>query len=121
MTQSSTVHWNDFDWILSKPQGHFFPALIYIYTTVTHSSFLELTTLMCYKNNNMEIFWGAQMNYPPSSPPSSFILHIQGVLCLRCFLRLWKNNRVSRKLCKWRSDLVLNGQMRSIIIRRAFV
>ena len=28
------------------------------------------------------------------------------------FLRLWKNNRVSRKPCKWRSDLVLNGQMR---------
>ena len=36
---------------------------------------------------------------------------IQGVLCLRCFLRLWKNNRVSRKPCKRRSDLVLNGQM----------
>ena len=76
MTQSSTVHWNDFDWILSKPQGHFFPALIYIYTTVTHSSFLELTTLMDYKNNIMETFLGAQMNYPPSSPPSPFILHI---------------------------------------------
>ena len=37
---------------------------------------------------------------------------IQGVLCLRCFLRLWKNNRVSRKPSQWRSDLVLNGQMR---------
>ena len=37
---------------------------------------------------------------------------IQGVLCLRCFLRLWKNNRVSRKRCKRRSDLVLNGQIR---------
>ena len=37
---------------------------------------------------------------------------IQGVLCLRGFLRLWKNNRVSRKPCKRRSDLVLNGQMR---------
>ena len=37
---------------------------------------------------------------------------IQGVLCLRGFLRLWKNNSVSRKLCKQRSDLVLNGQMR---------
>ena len=24
---------------------------------------------------------------------------IQGVLCLRCFLRLWKNNCVSRKPC----------------------
>ena len=35
-----------------------------------------------------------------------------GVLCLRCFLRLWKNNRVSRKPCKRRSDLVLNGKMR---------
>ena len=44
---------------------------------------------------------------------SQWILkQIQGVLCLRCFMRLWKNNRVSRKLCKRRSDLVLNGQMR---------
>ena len=33
------------------------------------------------------------------------------VFCLRCFLRLWKNNRVSRKPCKRRSDLVLNRQM----------
>ena len=39
-------------------------------------------------------------------------MFIQGVLCLRCFLRLWKNNHVSRKPCKRRSDLVLNGQMR---------
>ena len=39
-------------------------------------------------------------------------LMVQGVLCLRCFLRLWKNNRVSRKPCKRRSDLLLNGQMR---------
>ena len=29
-----------------------------------------------------------------------------GVLC---FLRLWKSNQVSRKPCKRRSDLVLNG------------
>ena len=36
---------------------------------------------------------------------------IQGVLCLRCFSRLRKNS-VSRKPCKQRSDLVLNGQMR---------
>ena len=35
-----------------------------------------------------------------------------GVLYLRGFLRLWKNNRISRKLCKRRSDLVLNGLMR---------
>ena len=41
----------------------------------------------------------------------SFLL-LQGVLCLRCFLRIWKNNRVSRKPCKRRSDLVLNGKMR---------
>ena len=34
------------------------------------------------------------------------------VLCLGCFLRLWKNNHVCRKPCKQRSDLVLNGQMR---------
>ena len=33
-------------------------------------------SIMDYKNNNMEIFFGAQMNYPPSSPPSPFILHI---------------------------------------------
>ena len=39
-------------------------------------------------------------------------IFIQGVLCLRGFLRLWKNNSVSRKPCKRRSDLVLNGQMR---------
>ena len=31
---------------------------------------------------------------------------LKGVLCLRCFLRLWKNNRLSRKPCKRRSDLV---------------
>ena len=31
---------------------------------------------------------------------------------LRDFLRLWKNNRVSRKPCKQRIDLVLNGQMK---------
>ena len=31
---------------------------------------------------------------------------------LRSFLRLWKNNCVSRKPYKRRSDLVLNGQMR---------
>ena len=37
---------------------------------------------------------------------------VQRVLCLSCFLRLWKNNRVSRKPCKRRSDLVLSGQMR---------
>ena len=39
---------------------------------------------------------------------------IQGVLCLRSFLRLGKNNRVSRKPCKRRSVIkyVLNGQMR---------
>ena len=37
---------------------------------------------------------------------------VQGVLCVRSFLRLWKNNRISRKACKGRSDLVLNGQMR---------
>ena len=37
---------------------------------------------------------------------------LQRVLCLCCFLRLWKNNNVSRKTCKRRSDLVLNGQMR---------
>ena len=41
------------------------------------------------------------------------ILDVQAVLCLHGFLRLWKNNRVSRKPCKWRSDLVLNGQMRA--------
>ena len=35
-----------------------------------------------------------------------------GILCLHCFLRLWKNNHVSRKPRKQRSDLVLNGQMR---------
>ena len=49
--------------------------LIHISTTVSHS-LLELTTLMDYKNNNMETFFGAHMNYPPSSPPSPFILHI---------------------------------------------
>ena len=38
--------------------------------------------------------------------------YTQGVLCLRRVLRLWKNNRVSRKPCKPRSDLVLNGQIR---------
>jgi hypothetical protein len=27
-------------------------------------------------------------------------------------LRIWKNNRVSRKPCEQRSDLVLNGQMK---------
>ena len=37
---------------------------------------------------------------------------IQGVLCLCSVLRLWKNNCISRKLCKWKSNLVLNGQMR---------
>ena len=37
--------------------------------------------------------------------------NVQGVLCLRCFFRLWKNNCVSRKPCKRRSDLVLNRQM----------
>ena len=31
---------------------------------------------------------------------------------LTLFLRRWKNNRVSRKPCKQRSDLALNGQMR---------
>ena len=32
----------------------------------------------------------------------SEIIYVQGVLCLRYFLRLWKNNRVSRKpLDKW--------------------
>ena len=36
-------------------------------------------------------------------------LKIQGVLCFRCFLRLWKNNRVSRKPSKRRSDLVHRG------------
>ena len=41
-----------------------------------------------------------------------FLYHIQGVLCLRCFLRLWKNNCVRRKPCKQRSDLILNGKMR---------
>ena len=40
------------------------------------------------------------------------IAQIQGVLCLGCFLRRWKNKRVSRKPCKGRSDLVLKGQMR---------
>ena len=35
-----------------------------------------------------------------------------GVLCLRCFLILWKNNRVSRVPSNQRGDLVLNGQMR---------
>ena len=39
-------------------------------------------------------------------------VEVQGILCLRCFLRLWQNKCVSRKLCKRRSDLVLNGQMR---------
>ena len=39
-------------------------------------------------------------------------LQIQGVLCLLCFLRFWKKDRVSRKQCKQRSDLVLNEQMR---------
>ena len=38
--------------------------------------------------------------------------NVQGVLCLRCFLRLWKNNHESRKPCKWRSDLVPNGHIR---------
>jgi len=41
-----------------------------------------------------------------------FIAQIQGVLYLGCFLRRWKNKRVSRKPCKGRSDLVLKGQMR---------
>ena len=40
------------------------------------------------------------------------LIHVQGVLCIRGFLRLWKNNHVSRKPCKRRSDLVLNGHMR---------
>ena len=38
---------------------------------------------------------------------SSCIMHIliiQGVLCLGCVLRLWKNNRVSRKPCKYYMD-----------------
>ena len=36
---------------------------------------------------------------------SLFIIHLlQGVLCLRCFLRLRKNNRVSRKPCKQRPE-----------------
>ena len=42
----------------------------------------------------------------------SFQLQVQGVLCLRGFLRLWKNNCVSRKPCKQRNDLELSGQMR---------
>ena len=42
----------------------------------------------------------------------SDLISIHEVLCLRSFLRLWKKKRVSRKPCKWRSDLVLNGQMR---------
>ena len=38
---------------------------------------------------------------------------VQEVLCLRRFLRLWKNNCVSRKPCKRKSNLlVLNEQMR---------
>ena len=32
---------------------------------------------------------------------------------LLTFFRLWKNIHVRRKPCKWRSDLVLNGQMRA--------
>ena len=36
----------------------------------------------------------------------------QGVLCLGGFLKFWKNNCVSRKPCKQRSDLALNGPMR---------
>ena len=39
-------------------------------------------------------------------------LGFQWVLCLLCFLRLRKNKCVSRKPCKRRSDLILNGQMR---------
>ena len=38
--------------------------------------------------------------------------HCTGGPLLTMFMRLWKNNPVSRKPCKWRSDLVLNGQMR---------
>ena len=38
--------------------------------------------------------------------------HGVGGLLLTLFFRLWKNNNVSRKLCKWRSDLILSGQMR---------
>ena len=45
--------------------------------------------------------------------PSLISKQVQGVLCLRGFLRLWKNNCISRKPCKRRSDLVLNGQMRA--------
>ena len=46
-------------------------------------------------------------NYPPFRHSTQN--QVQGVLCLRGFLRLWKNNHVSRKPCKRRSDIVLNG------------
>ena len=65
------------------------------------------------------IFWHVNQllhaslaSWSPGSKQICPLTKVQGVLCVHCFLRLWKNNCVSRKPCKRMSDLVLNGQMR---------
>ena len=73
---------------------------------------------MAQTRNNLKLKKGHAFqdfqNFQNKSHPTtqSYTSQVQAVLCLRCFLRLWKNNCVSRKLCKQKSDLVLNGQLR---------
>ena len=70
---------------------------------------------------NILVFWNREGKANP--PPRCNLLAKQldwteklgqenRKVCLPKFLRLWKNNCVSRKSCKRRSDLALNGQMR---------
>ena len=57
-------------------------------------------TFSCPRNDILGHYFGTKICYDT------------GVPLLTLFLRLWKNNRVSRKPCKKRSDLVQNGKMR---------
>ena len=61
---------------------------------------MRLSKLMTVK------LWSFQTNIISAHIPR------EGVLCLRCILRLWRNDHISRKQCKGESDLVLNGQIR---------
>ena len=76
---------------------------------------VEINSLSFYRSKTILDQFKSVWTSPNYFQPVKTVLHwnqIQGVLCLHYFLRLWKNNCVSRKPCKQRSDLVLNGQMR---------
>ena len=78
-----------------------FMTLLDPHYAVTLSSSQSASTILVYKGGLTSFrVWNFKKRSKIWVAKSRAPCYVRGVLCLRGFLRLWKNNHVSRKLCK---------------------